>query len=183
MHRRTYLTRCGLALGLATGASGCTTETLQESERDPPPAEPIAVEDVDLPVRQPLEVAAAAIERAGETDVRSPADLEGFLADQGLEVDRLDVDDEAGERILSLEYAAAVSDEQGLMDHLGAVAGGYAALADEDHESERVDATVLESDQPYGEYEVRRHWADDFNAGDLSAREYAAEIAVTVASV
>lgn len=182
MDRREFLSRA-VALGVVAATSGCTARRLEEAEREPPPFSDVSVEDLDLPVRQPLGVAAAGIERTAAADVSGPDDLATVLDEAGLEVEHFAEETEEGEPILSLEYAAGETSDDGLMAHLGLVAGGYAALVDADHESEKVVATIVDADgTEYGEYEVRRHWAEEYNADELTAREYAHEVAVTVES-
>lgn len=180
MERREFLGRAGVAVGTVAPLAGCTSHSLQESEREPPLFDGLGEEEVDLPVPQPLGVAASAIERASEETIEGPDAFEAYLDDAGVDVRHVEETTEAGEPVLSLEYAEETA-EIGLMDHLGTVAGGYASLVDAGHESEKLTATLLDAeDEEFGEYEIRRDWAVEYNDGELTAREYANEIAVTV---
>lgn len=182
MNRRDLLRTGATAVGLAT-LSGCTAHRLQEAEREPPPAEAVPDEDVDLPVTEHLEVAAADIERAAGAAVGDLEELAAYLREEGIDVETLEETTEAGTPLVSLEYVVEVTAEVGLMDHMGVVAGGYAALVEAGHESETLEAHLLDPDgEAFGEYEVRRHWAEQYASGESSAREYAEEITVTAAS-
>lgn len=170
--------------------SGCTTETLQEAERDPPAFEAVAWEDVEFPVRQRQAVAEAAIEDAATGDVGTLDEFSDTLEEHGISVEGL-VADESEEEMLSLEYVAETPDERGTMHHLGVVAGTYAAAVAGSHGSNGLDVSLLDvldvglldaQSEPFGEYEVRRHWAEAYNDGELTGREYVKEITVTLAS-
>lgn len=184
MRRRELLGRVGAAVGAVAGLSGCTTHSLQESEREPAVADGLGEEEVDLPVSQPLGVAEDGIERGTEADVADVDDLEAYLDDAGIDVEHLaEEENEAGAPIVSLEYVVEETLDQGAMHHVGLVAGGYAALVDAGHEGEKLEASLLDSaSREFGEYEIRRHWAEEYNGGALTAREFADEIGVTLAT-
>lgn len=181
MNRRAFLLRGGAAAG-CLALTGCTTHTLEESERDPPPLEGVGDLEVDLPFPQRMARAEAAIEQTATADLRTPEEFGTHLSEQGIQVVSVEETVEGGEPHLALEYVVE-TEEIGLMDHLGFVAGGYAALIEAGHDSETLDVTLLDAQSdPFGEYEVRRHWAEEYNRGLLTARKYADEIAVTVAT-
>lgn len=180
MNRRALLRGCA-AVASGAALSGCTTESLQEAERTPPLFDGVRPEDVELPVRQRLEVAAAAIERAERAEVRSLDGLESVLEEHGVRVSSLEETTEKGRPLVSLEYVVEEQFERGLMADLGTVAGGYAALVEAGHERDRLDAHVLDVEETeFGSYEVRRSWASEYGSGAFSARTYAEKIAVTV---
>lgn len=183
MNRREFLSRSGVVLG-ATALSGCTKQRLVEAEREPPPLDDVDIEEFDLPVTQRLQVAEAAIERAAGEEFDDLDAFERYLADADIDVEDIAEEVEAGETLVSLESVFEQSAERGFMDHLGAVAGGYAALVAGGHESEKLAVTLFDSDsREFGEYEIRRDWAVAFNEGELTARGYANEIATTAESV
>lgn len=182
MRRREFLHRGAVAVGAAGGLAGCTTHTLQEAEREPAPLRGTGAADFSLPVTQRLEVAAAAIEAAD--DVGSPDEFEGWLDEQGVDVQHFESIELDGDAVRSLGYLVPDPEGRPLMRHVGHVAGGYATLVASSDDSDHLEATVHGPEgRPFGEYEVRRHWALDFDEGAISARAYAREVAVTLASV
>lgn len=181
MERRKFLRRAGATVAAVGSLSGCTSHRLQKSEREPPLVDGISEEEVHLPVSQPLGVAEAGIENGATAEIQHLGGFESYLVDVGLTVESLEERVEDGERLLTLEYVAEETFDQGLMHHLGIVAGGYATLVESGHDAEKLEAHLLDSSmQEFGEYEIRRRWAVEFNEGELTAREYAHEIAVTV---
>lgn len=181
MDRRDFLRRGALAVGAVASLSGCTSHRLQESERKPPVVDGIGAADVDLPVRQPLGVAEEGIERGARADIADVDEFGAYLDESDVTVEHLEETTEAGEHLLSLEYVLDDRSDRGLMHHLGLVAGGYAALVADGHDGEKLEAHLLDSSsREFGAYEIRRHWAVEYNDDVLTAREYADEIAVTV---
>lgn len=181
MERRQFLSRGGVLLGVA-GLSGCTEETLAEGEREPVPLDGVKQEEVDLPVEQRLEVAEAGIERATGEQFADLDEFEAHLTEEGVDIEKLSEGGEAGKPIVSLESVFEQTAEEGFMHHLGIVAGGYAALVAGGHENEKLKASLLTESREFGKYEIRRRWAEEYNGGELTAREYADEIAVTAES-
>lgn len=188
--RRGFLSRGVALLGGLAALAGCTEERLVEAEREPPPLEGIEHEELDLPVEQRLAIAGEAIERAAGEAFGDLAALETYLVEQDLTVEDLAEDETEGEPVVALESVFEQTSERGFLHHLGIVAGGYAALirgthgSERTHGSEKLEATLLDADsRPFGEYEVRRHWAEAYDEGELTAREYANEVAATAASV
>jgi hypothetical protein len=125
-------------------------------------------------------------------------EVQGILVEEVLETEGIievpmeEVDEEAEEPvadegdveegpvevpIVELEYVI----EEGAVHTIGIVAGAYAALIEAGHDSELLEATVLNpADAPFGLYEIETTWAEEYNAGEISAAEYADEILVTV---
>lgn len=183
MNRREFLARSGVLLGVAA-LSGCTEETLVEAEREPVPFRDVEQEEFDLPVEQRLAVAEAAIERAEGEEFADLEEFESYLAEADIDVEELSEEEKEGKPIVSLESVFEQSSKRGFMHHLGLVAGGYAALVEGDHGSEKLEGTLLDTDSRlFGEYEIRRPWAVEYNEDELTAREYAHEIIVTAESV
>lgn len=192
MNRRELLTRGGIAIGTAGLVGGCTEDALKEAEREPPFVDgSVSEEEVDLPVEQRLGVAADGIERAEGADIADLAALDTYLLEGGVAVHSIEetrdehddevVDPELGveahEPLVAVAYVTAERAGVGLVQHLGVVAGGYAALVAAGHDSAKLEATLLGRDErPYGLYEVRRPWASAYVADELTAREYAAEV-------
>ena len=188
MNRRQFL-RGGIGVG-AAALAGCTDENLSEAEREPAFVDgPVDEEEADLPVEQRLGAAADAIGEADGARIPDVDALEAFLEERGLSVEHLEetTDEFAGEEadpevevsehdpVVALEYVEDPA--EGLVRSLGLVAGGYARLVDAGTESRKLDATRLTRDgDEFGAFEVRTPWAEEYNAGALTAREYAAEV-------
>jgi hypothetical protein len=129
-------------------------------------------------------------------------EVQGILVEEVLETEGIievpmeEVDEEAEEPvvdegdveegpvevpIVELEYVIEEQVEEGAVHTIGIVAGAYAALIEAGHDSELLEATVLNpADAPFGLYEIETTWAEEYNAGEISAAEYADEILVTV---
>ena len=193
MNRREFLYRGGVGIGGAALVAGCTEQTLKEAENEPEFVDgPVAEEEADLPVEQRLGVAAEGIRTADGADVGDVDALEAFLEEAGLTVESLEekTDEYAGEEVepevevtehdpvVALEY---VDDpDSGLVRSVGLVAGGYAGLVDAGTESRKLHATRLDEDgREFGEFEVRTPWAEAYNAGALTPREFAVEVLET----
>lgn len=178
MNRRTFLHSSGVTLGVVGFLGGCTDQTLEEAEREPSVFDDFhAEEEASLPVPQKLGIAADGLQVAGDAEVSDLDSFEAFLEEEGFEIEILEERVEDGEAIVSLEYVVSETVVQGLVHHLGIVAGGYAELVAAGHESEKLDVSLLQLDgTTFGEYEVRRRWAEEYKEGDLSAREYAGEV-------
>lgn len=177
--RRTLLGLGGAFLGVAP-LSGCTEERLTAAEREPAALKDLPKEEYDLPVEQRFQRAEAAIERADRADVSDLEGLEEFLRAEDIDVESLTEESKAGEPIVSLESALEPSGAGGFIRHLGIVAGGYAALIASGHDSEKLEVTLLEAgERTFGTYEIWRTWAEEYDQGELTAREYAGEILVT----
>lgn len=182
MKRRDAI-RAGAAVAGLAALGGCTEYHLQEAGREPPPVESIREEEFDLPVSQRLALAEEGIERAAGAEIRDPDEFAARLEAQDIHVEKLEGTVVKGTALLELEYVVEETLEEGLMHHLGVVAGGYAALIEAGDERKKLDVHLLATDgEEFGEYEIRRHWAERYNEDEYTARKYADEIAVTVAS-
>lgn len=182
MNRRDFL-RAGGAVGGALALAGCT-ETALESAKTPPPAldDWFHQEELELPVDQLFEVVAEAVERADGTTLGDPDELEAYLTDEGVEVEDLKEEIEEGEPILSLSHLFRTTGKS-IAEIAGVVAGGYAALVRSDPEFEELKVEVHEPDgRLFGGYEVATTWAEEYDAGELSAAEYGGQVLHTLAS-
>lgn len=180
MRRRTLL-RSVAGVPALVAASGCLKEEIEAAEEVPEPlSDRVSPEELDLPVRQRYAVAGAAIERAATAGFEDLAGFEAYLAERDVSVETLEAAAAAGQPIIELEYAVPEQTERGVLDRLGLVAGGFAALVAAGHESERLEATLLDDDgRTFGAFDVERAWAEAYDAGELTAREYAGEVAST----
>lgn len=192
MNRRAFLFRSTAGIGGATLLAGCTEENLKQAETEPPfVGEFVAEEEADLPVTQRLASGAAGVERAEGVEISNLDAFESYLLSNEIDVRKLEettteyedeeIKPEVGARehdpVVTLEYVVHETFEQGLMYHLGIVAGGYAALVAANHDSAKLEATLFEPDGgAFGEYSIRRRWAEEYVGGELSSRKYAGEV-------
>lgn len=182
MDRRTFLSATASA-GVLLATSGCLQEEIEAAEQEPAPLANRSHEEIDLPVEQRYEVAAAGIERAADAGIEPPDDLGRYLEEQDVRVETLEEAESEGDTILELEYVVEERIERGFLEQLGVVAGGYAELVAAGHESELLEASLIDAEgQKFGTYDVERTWAEEYDAGVLSAREYAAEVLSTAQS-
>ncbi|RKD95080.1 hypothetical protein [Halopiger aswanensis] len=204
MNRRHLLTRCAGASAALVAVSGCTEETLAETETKPPFIE-IDDEEIELPVDQQVEVVEAAVLRADGTEIETIDGLEAFLADEGvpvesleevekpiaekLETEREDIDEIDNEphgtgTVLELEYVHPDRAEMGTLEAVGLVAGGYAALVASGYDAELLEATILnDADEPFGSFHVLTEWAEEYDEGTTSARSYGTKPWMTVKTI
>ena len=193
MNRRTLLYRSGLSAVALVALSGCTEETLEEAETKPPFVD-IDEEELELPIEQQADVVEEGVLRADGAAIEEPADVESFLAEQGLPVEdvsetekliteRLEVEREDVDRVeesahgeglvLELEFVQPDRLETGFLYSVGLVAGGYAALIEAGFDGELLEATVLDSaGESFGSFHVLTAWAEEYNEGQISARVY-----------
>lgn len=193
MNRRHLVTRCAGAIATLVAVSGCTEETLEETETKPPFIE-IDDEELDLPVDQQVEVVEDGVVRADNAEIETIGDFETFLEDEGvpieslgavekpiaekLETEREDIDEIDNEphgsgTVLEVEFVHPERTETGTLEYVGLIAGGYAALVDAGYDAELLEATVLnDADEPFGSFHVLTEWAEEYNEGTISARSY-----------
>lgn len=180
MNRRTFAIRGAALLTGTVSIAGCTEETLKQAESQPPFVEDWYDEgDVRLPVHESIEVAEAGIERTRDADVGTVEEYEAVLRDRGLAVEALEAIEVDGDPVLSLEYRDDHSNERGALHGLGIVAGGFARLVRAGHDTEKLEALLLDPDgRPFGQYEVDTAIAEQYNEGEISAAEYARKVAM-----
>lgn len=183
MDRRTFLSATASS-ALLVAASGCLREEIHAAEEEPAPLSDLfSPEEIDLPVEQRYEVAAAAIERAADAGIEDLDGLEAYLEEQDLTVETLEEAESEGDPIVELEYVVERRADRGFVERMGVVAGGYAELVAAGHESELLEASLLDAEsKKFGTYDVERTWAEEYDAGELPAREYASEVLTTAES-
>lgn len=175
MNRRHFLRRgATVAAASVTALGGCTERRLKDAESQPPPVEDrVREEEIDLPVRQKFETIEEAILLAADAEVDDVDAFETYLEDGGLAIEKLEEGVEKGEPFLSLEFVVEEHVERGQLADLGVVAGGYAALVEAGHDSEKLDIGLLDSDlRKFGESEIGRTWAEEYNEGTITAAKY-----------
>lgn len=183
MDRRSFLLSSVVSASLAA-TGGCIERELEEANREPPFVEDrVRPEEIDLPVGQRLAVAERAVERAAEAGIEDPDGLGSYLDEEGVAVERVGEAELHGVPVVELEYDPGDASDRGLMHHLGLAAGGFAALVAAGHDAESLEATIVDgAGRPFGEYRVERRWAEEYDAGEMTAREYANEVSVTAAA-
>lgn len=174
MDRRHFLRRGATAAASIAALGGCTERRLKDAESQPPPVEDrVREEEIDLPVRQKFETIEESILLAADAEVDDVDAFEAYLEDHGLSVEKLEETVEKGEPLLSLEYVVEEHVERGQLADLGVVAGGYAALVEAGHDSEKLKIHLLDSDrQMFGESEIGSTWAEEYNEGAITAAKY-----------
>lgn len=182
MHRRHLLKRAVLATASVAVLGGCTDANLKQAEAQPPLVEDaFHEEEIDLPVSQKIETVATGVLAAADAEIRTVDDFEAYLGERGIRVESLDETVEEGEPHLSLAFEE--SGERGALNLVGVVAGGYAALVEAGHESETLEATLLDpAGRTFGEFEVVRDWAERYNDGEVTAAKYGGLVLKTLES-
>lgn len=156
--------------------AGCTEDVGKEF---PPNKEwPVAEYLPELPVEDRTAMMAERIEETAESDVEEPADLEGVLPDD------LSVETVEEERdVLHVEYRSTERRVSGTIHHVGSLAGAYAPLVDSGYDAVALSIAVLD-DAPasYGVATVETAWTEEYNAGEITAKEYGEHVSGTIES-
>lgn len=183
MDRRTFLGRCA-ALGGAAALTGCTEQSLEEAKEPAPLFDALYdEEEVDLPVEQEFESVAREIRRADGETFDGPDAFAAFLEEEGLTVEHAEPTEVHGETVLELEYVPEAAIEEGNGRSVGLVAGAYAALVRGGFDGHELDATMLDADdRPFGSFAALTTWAEDYDAGAVTARTYASDVLHTLES-
>lgn len=176
MDRRNFLRNGVGVVGVAV-LSGCTEQTLKESESQPELLDHLFhYEEVDLPVRQTFEIAATGVLRAEDAAIQTPGEFEEYVREQGLAVEGTSEAVRGDETVLSLEYVVGEARDRGRALEVGVVAGAFAALVEGEYGGDELDVTLLDPDgREFGEFAVRRSAAEAYNAGEMTAASYGSE--------
>ncbi|WP_306058336.1 hypothetical protein [Natronococcus wangiae] len=194
MNRRTLLKRGGIGVAAVVAVSGCTEETLEEAETNPPFLDDLNEEELELPVNQQMDVVEGGVLRAENARIENVGGFEAYLEEQGvsveelsetektveekLEIEREDVEiienePHGEETVLELEYVQSDRTETGSLYAIGVIAGGYASLVGAEYDAELLEATILdESLRSFATFDVLASWAGEYNEGITTAREY-----------
>lgn len=193
MNRRTLLEQTGISVATVVALSGCTEQTLEETETKPPFVD-VDDAELDLPITQQTDVVEDGILQAADAEITGVDDFENFLEAQEITVEvlaeteiiieekaaveREDVETVEAEPhgdglVLELEFVQPDSIDTGILDSIGLIAGGYAALVETGYSAELLEATVLDSESTaYGSFHVLTTWADEYNEEITSARSF-----------
>lgn len=173
--RRRFLRAGSLTCGALL--AGCTADVGEEL---PPNRKRTTSEYApELPVVERTSILAERIRQGADAEVETLDDMAAILEEYAL-----DVEDVARERdVVTLEYVATERYREGTLHHVGLVAGAYASLVAAGVDAVAVDVTILD-DAPatFGAAAVETRWAERFNDGTLSAKEYGELVADTIES-
>lgn len=155
--------------------AGCTEDV--GKELPPNKAWPVSGHLPSLPVEERITVMAEHVEAAADAAVEEPGDIPTAVPD-GLAVESI----ERERDVLHLAYASAAR-HAGDLDHVGSLAGAYAALVESGDDATAMSIEILD-DAPssYGVATVETRWAEAYVADELLAEEYAEHVAGTVES-
>lgn len=176
MKRRTFL-KNGVSVGSLVALGSCTEQTLKEGKSQPELlGELYHYEEVNLPVRQKLELVEEGVRRADGTDISTPEEFTAYLKNQGFIIEAVSEDVTGGETILSLEYTVDEEGDQGQALEVGIVAGAYAALVEAEYDGEELSASLFEPNgRAFGEFTVGTTAAEEYNEGTTTAATYGKE--------
>ena len=156
--------------------AGCTEDV---GEEFPPNREwPVSEYLPELPVEERSAMVAERIEETADSDVEEPEDLQGVLPDD------LAVETVERERdVLHVEYSSAERRRSGTVHQVGSLAGAYASLVESGYDAVALSISILD-DAPssYGVATVETPWAEAYNAGELTAKEYGEHVSGTIES-
>lgn len=175
MRRRPLL---GALLAGGTPLAGCARPVESDSEKTPPEVNektPAGESAPDLPVEEVKDVAAAGVEAAPDA-VEGPEEFEAALEERGVAVESVSEKPD----LLSVHHAVDSFAGGGLAEPLGIVAGVYAAYVGTVDDPVVLAASVLHDGEAVGEYAIPPTWAEEYNAGAITATEYAEKVLKTV---
>lgn len=154
--------------------AGCTEDV---GEEFPPNHEwPVSEYLPELPVEERMATMAEQIEETSGSDVEAPEELPDAVSD-GFSVESVEEERD----VLHVEYASSDRYRMGDLYHVGTLAGAYAALVEADYDAVAMSVSILDdAPESYGHATVETPWAEEYNAGELTAKEYAEHVAGTI---
>lgn len=157
--------------------SGCTEDVGEEL---PPNREwPVAELKPKLPVEEQSEVLEERIEAMADAEITDEDEFAGAFDDYALEVESVERERE----ILTIEYVNAEPYAEGNLHDIGPIAGAFAALLESGYDAIALGITVLDAaPASFGSASIDAEWAEEYNNGELTAKEYGELVAGTVES-
>ena len=154
--------------------AGCTEDVGEEL---PPNHEwPVSEHVPELPVEERSATMADRIEEAAGADVEEPEDIPEAVSN-GLSIESVEEERD----VLHVEYVSSDRYGTGDLHHVASLAGAYAALVEADHDGVAMSVSILDdAPESYGHATVETAWAEEYNAAELTAKEYAEHVAGTV---
>ena len=171
-------TRRGLLRAAGTAGAfllaGCTEDVGEEL---PPNREwPVSEHVPELPVEERSATMAARIEAGAAADVEEPEAIPDALPD-GIEVESVEEERD----VLHVEYLSSDRYGTGDLHHVASLAGAYAALVEADYDGVAMSVSILDdAPESYGHATVETAWAEEYNADELTAKEYGEHVAGTI---
>lgn len=133
----------------------------------------------ELPVKERTAVLEERIEEMADAEITDEDEFAAAFDDYALEVESV----EREQDVLSIEYVNTKLYSEGNLHDIGPIAGAFAALLDDGYDVFALGITVLDAaPASFGSASVEAEWAEAYNAGDLSAKEYGELVATTVES-
>lgn len=157
--------------------AGCVDEIGEEL---PPNAKtPVSERVPDLPVRERSELIEEGIVALSGERI---TDLKGFVA--ALETHGVEVEGATEElEVVTVEFVSSRRVDEGKLHGVGPIAGAFAALIASDFETTALEITILDpASTSFGAATAETAWAERYNAGGLTAKEYGELVADTIES-
>ncbi|ELZ14821.1 hypothetical protein C478_06321 [Natrinema thermotolerans DSM 11552] len=140
---------------------------------------PISEYVPSLPVAERSAILEERIPELAGADITDPEGLAATLEEYDVAVESI----ERERDVLTLEYVNTDRHDEGNVHDVALLAGGYAALIDAGYDTVALGATILD-DAPasYGSATVETTYAEEYNAGELTAAEYGELVVSTIES-
>jgi hypothetical protein len=174
--RRSVL-RGALALAGIGSLSGCVDEVGEELP--PNTKTPVSELVPELPVRERIEVLEEGITALADEEIDDLEGLTTALEDHGVDVERVAEELE----VVTVEFVSSRRIDAGKLHGVGPIAGAFAALIGSGFETTALEVTILDpASTSFGAATAETAWAERYNAGDLTAKEYGELVADTIES-
>lgn len=175
--RRRVLVRGGLCLAGVASLTGCVEEI---GEEFPPNTEtPVSELTPELPVTEKTDVLEEGITALDGEEIDDPSAFVAAIEEYGIEVEGAEEEFSA----LTIEFISSRQVDAGKLHGIAPIAGAYAALVNSGYESEFLEITILDPDSSsFGAAEIDTELAEQYNVGELTAKEYGELVAGTIES-
>jgi hypothetical protein len=167
MRRRALL---AAVAGSGAALAGCAESAGPSPTETPPDVKaqtPVSGSVPDLPSREVKTIVGKRIEAAPDA-VPDVDAFEAALVERDVDVRELSEKDD----FVSLHHAVEAFTAAGVADPLGVVAGVYAAYVPEVDDPTPLSAAVEHAGETAGEYAIATTWAEEYDSGAITAKEY-----------
>ncbi|MFC4437337.1 MULTISPECIES: hypothetical protein [Natrialbaceae] len=174
--RRRRLLQLG-GLGGLLLLSGCTEDVGEEL---PPNTEwPVAELKPELPVAERTEVLEERIQAMADAEITDEDEFAEAFDEYAFEIESVEREQE----VLTVEYVSTERYAEGTLHDVAPIAGAFAALLESDYDALALSITTLDgAPAAYGSAYVEAEWAEAYNEGELTAKEYGELVEGTVES-